>query len=65
MIQLIAAFMLVTLGGFSIGHFEGIMGIHVLPPVIGYTFTVALIVLTINAYNLIDGIDGLGLSSTR
>lgn len=59
LIQLLAAFMLVALGGFSIHHFEGIMGIHVLPPLIGQTFTVALIVLTINAYNLIDGIDGL------
>jgi len=58
-IQLLVAFMIVILGDYSITNFEGILGIHKVPPIIGYSFTIAFIVLMINAYNLIDGIDGL------
>lgn len=59
LIQFLAAFIIVALGGFSISSFEGLLGMHNIPPLLGQSFTVVFIVLMINAYNLIDGIDGL------
>lgn len=58
-IQLIAAFILVGLGKLTISNFEGLLGLYQVPPILAYPFTMIFIVLMINAYNLIDGIDGL------
>ncbi len=57
-LQIIAAFIIVA-GGIRITSFYGFLGINELPIVVQYVFSVILIVGVINAYNLIDGIDGL------
>jgi len=61
-IQLITALMLVTLGHYSIVNFQGMLGLYQLPAIAGQAFTLLFIVLCINAYNFIDGIDGLASS---
>ena len=62
-VQLSLAF-LVALSGIRIHSFEGLFGIHELSLSAQYTITILAIVLITNAFNLIDGIDGLagGLS---
>lgn len=47
-----------------INDLHGIFGIHMIPCVVAYPLTVFVILLIVNAMNLIDGIDGLasGLS---
>jgi UDP-GlcNAc:undecaprenyl-phosphate GlcNAc-1-phosphate transferase len=59
MVQLTAAFIVVALGNIRITSFYGFMGITE----IGYIFSIAITIFAIivitNAYNLIDGIDGL------
>lgn len=55
---------LLTLIGLAITDFQGILFIHEIPNFIGVLFTIGLVVLTINSFNLIDGVNGLcsGLS---
>ena len=60
--QLVSAVLVVLVGGFWISDFHGLLGIWSLPPVVGKGFTVLLIMYVINAFNLIDGIDGLASS---
>lgn len=50
---------LMAISGIRITSFEGLFGIHELPLLAQYTFTVLTIVGVTNAFNLIDGIDGL------
>lgn len=50
---------LVALSGIRIQSFNGLFGIHELPLISQYTFTVLAIVGVTNAFNLVDGIDGL------
>ncbi len=63
-IQIISAMMLIA-GGLYIDNFHGVLGIGDVSVWFAFPFTVLLVVLIINAMNLIDGIDGLasGLSS--
>ncbi len=56
--QIVSAFIIVA-GGIRITSFHGFLGINELPVYFQYLFSVVLIVGVINAYNLIDGIDGL------
>lgn len=60
----IALAALIALSGLRIETFNGIFGIYTLPTGAQYTFTILAIVGITNAFNLIDGIDGLcgGLS---
>ena len=60
--QILAAAILIFKGGFVIRDMDGILGIHVLPTVASYAISMIIIVLIINAYNLIDGVDGLAAS---
>lgn len=62
-VQVLAASLL-PLSGLYINDFYGFMGIDGIPYYIGAPLTVFIIVFITNAYNLIDGIDGLaaGLS---
>ncbi len=55
---------LFPLSGIYINNLNGILGIYDLTPWIGIPFTVFVMVLIINSFNFIDGIDGLaaGLS---
>lgn len=50
---------LIALSGIRITSFDGLFGIHELPLFSQYTFTVLAIVGITNAFNLVDGIDGL------
>ncbi len=55
----IALASLVAVGGTRIQSFNGFLGLHELPLGAQYFFTVLVIVAFTNAFNLIDGIDGL------
>lgn len=57
--QTLAAVFLVFHYKFSIETLHGFMGIEGLPTWLGATIAVMLIIACINAFNLIDGIDGL------
>ena len=57
--QIIAAAIIIHLGGIKIESLYGIAGINELPDTYGTPLTYVTIILIINAYNLIDGIDGL------
>ena len=56
--QVVAA-LLLPLSGLWIVHLDGLLGITVLPDWIGILLTVFIVVFITNAFNLIDGIDGL------
>ena len=57
-IQTIAA-LIFPLCNLMISNLHGFFGIHEIPIWIGYPLTVFIILLIVNAINLIDGIDGL------
>jgi len=57
--QLAAAAILIHLGNIRIDSMHGFLGIGHLPPVVGYLVSYTTIIVIINAYNLIDGVDGL------
>ncbi|QTN38510.1 undecaprenyl/decaprenyl-phosphate alpha-N-acetylglucosaminyl 1-phosphate transferase [Cryomorphaceae bacterium] len=57
--QIICAVVLTVLCDVRIEKFQGLLGIHELPYLVSVAFTVFVSVLIINAFNLIDGIDGL------
>lgn len=56
--QIVAA-LLVVASGFWINDLGGLFGFHELPAALGMPITVLFIVGLINAFNLIDGMDGL------
>jgi len=58
LIQIGLAILMAT-SGIRITSFEGLFGINELPLAAQYTFTLLTIVGVTNAFNLIDGIDGL------
>lgn len=66
--QLIAAFLLVYPGDFQLASLHGFLGLTALPPVFSMLFSYITILVVVNAFNLIDGVDGLagtlGLVST-
>jgi len=62
--QIMAAALLVFKGGLVITSMGGVLGIYDLQPVAGQVLSVITFVVIINAYNLIDGIDGLAGSLT-
>lgn len=57
--QLIASLLVILATDVRIVSMEGILGIQTLPYVVSVIFSLFVFVLVINAYNLIDGIDGL------
>ena len=57
--QLVVSLLLISLTGHYITDFHGLLGINFIPKELGVIFTVFVYILIINAYNLIDGIDGL------
>ncbi len=57
--QILTAAIIIHLGGVQISSFYGIGGIEELPESLGVPITYFTIILITNAYNLIDGIDGL------
>lgn len=57
--QFIAAFLIAYFADIRIVDFNGFLGIHIMPYWISIGFTVIGIMFVTNAFNLIDGIDGL------
>jgi len=62
-IQFIVAFILVIPGDIRICNMYGFLGIYELPYVLSSLLTIFLIMLVVNAFNLIDGIDGLAATT--
>lgn len=59
LLQLIVAVILVFFGGFKLSSLYGVLGIGDMNMLWGGVFSVILIIFLNNAFNLIDGIDGL------
>jgi len=57
--QIAAAAIVVFGEKISITSFYGIFGIHEIPVWVGYPLTIFTIIVITNAFNLIDGVDGL------
>lgn len=57
--QLLAALLLIVFTDTRILGFSGLFGVTVLPYAVSVIFTLFVYLLVINAFNLIDGIDGL------
>lgn len=57
--QIIAAFILVFQSNVRISELYGVLGIHEIPFLGGALFSMFVIVAIINAFNLIDGVNGL------
>ncbi|MDC6407033.1 MULTISPECIES: MraY family glycosyltransferase [Maribacter] len=57
--QLIAVLNVVVLTDIRILHFGGIFGLNELPYIASVLFSIFVFMLVINAFNLVDGIDGL------
>ena len=57
--QIIASLMVILITDIRITTFSGILGIGSLPYFVSIGFTLFVFILIINAYNLIDGLDGL------
>ncbi|HBL77663.1 MAG: hypothetical protein A2W90_02865 [Bacteroidetes bacterium GWF2_42_66] len=58
-VQILTAVILVTLGDFRFTSFHGLLGIHEINYVTSFLVSCFTIIVLINAFNLIDGIDGL------
>ncbi len=57
--QLLAAFLLVHFGEMRLLNINGLFGLHALPFVLDYGLSLFIIVGITNAFNLIDGVNGL------
>jgi UDP-N-acetylmuramyl pentapeptide phosphotransferase/UDP-N-acetylglucosamine-1-phosphate transferase len=57
--QLLAVFILTYQGDFQLTSLQGLLGVEALHPVLSRAFTYLTFLVIINAFNLIDGIDGL------
>lgn len=60
--QIITALFVIISCEVRIDSFDGLFGIYELPVVFSYVFSVFVFVIVVNAFNLIDGIDGLSAS---
>jgi len=63
LLQFIVGTILVVLGNIRITSLYGILGIYELPYIISVLISILLITLIVNAFNLIDGIDGLAATT--
>lgn len=59
LVQLAAAAILVHLGGIRIDSMHGLLGITALPEAASLLLSYSTIIVVMNAFNLIDGVDGL------
>lgn len=57
--QILAAFILIYKGNFLISSLYGFLGFNSLGPILSILFTGLTILMIINAFNLIDGVNGL------
>lgn len=58
-VQVFAAILLITLGNVHVSNLHGIFGLHEISSVSGIFFSLFIMLAIINAFNLVDGIDGL------
>ena len=58
-VQILAAGIVMFMGGIRITDFHGVLGLHELDEGVSYAFTFFVIIGITNAINLIDGVDGL------
>jgi UDP-N-acetylmuramyl pentapeptide phosphotransferase/UDP-N-acetylglucosamine-1-phosphate transferase len=58
-VQITAALFLVLIGGFRVTNLFGLGGIEQMPEWAGMVISTAIIIFLVNAFNLIDGVDGL------
>lgn len=58
-VQILAASIIVFLGDIKIDNFQGIWNIYDIPEGASYMFTLTVVLGITNAFNLIDGLDGL------
>ena len=59
LVQLAVGFLVVVIGGFRIPTFGGLFGVGDLPEPVAIAFSLFVYIVLVNAFNLIDGIDGL------
>jgi len=57
--QIIATLILIFLGDLKIDSMHGVLGIYDLPLWIGTLFTIFVVIVITNGFNLVDGVDGL------
>ena len=57
--QILATLVLILLGDLQIDNMHGVLGIYELPIWASVSFTIFVVIVIINGFNLIDGIDGL------
>ncbi len=57
--QVLAAFLIIYKGNIQIQSMHGFLGINELPPMFSLIFTYLTVIVIINSFNLIDGVDGL------
>ena len=66
--QVLAAFIIIYYGGIQIRSMHGFLGLYQLPEMFSLLLTYFAVIVVINSFNLIDGVDGLagslGLLST-
>jgi len=60
--QVVAASIIIHLGGIRLDSMHGLFGFEQLPAAFGLALTYLTIIVVINSFNLIDGIDGLATS---
>ncbi|HLK29560.1 MAG TPA: MraY family glycosyltransferase [Puia sp.] len=57
--QVLAAFMIIYYGGIQIKSMHGFLGLYQLPEMFSLLLTYFAVIVIINSFNLIDGVDGL------
>jgi UDP-GlcNAc:undecaprenyl-phosphate GlcNAc-1-phosphate transferase len=57
--QVLAAFMVIYYGGVQIKSMHGFLGLHQMPEMFSLLLTYFAVIVIINSFNLIDGVDGL------
>jgi UDP-GlcNAc:undecaprenyl-phosphate GlcNAc-1-phosphate transferase len=60
--QILAALIVIFKGGIQISDMHGFLGIHELPDPAAIVLTIFTILVIVNSFNLIDGVDGLAAS---
>ena len=63
LMQIIVAKILID-QGFVINSLHGLFGFYEIPWILAQSFTVIFFVIFVNAYNFIDGVDGLAITET-
>jgi len=62
LLEILAAMILIVLAGIRFTTFHGFLGLHIIPLWLSVSVTLFIMIVIINALNLIDGVDGLAAS---